>query len=143
MKKKLLLGSMVVIALVALVAGYGPGMATPAVAQSSEPEVYPSVVASPVLVPINKKSTIMVCGAGFPAGQELEFIMPMPISEPVLTRLSYELDNPVTSEMGTFTAEWTLGRLSRILEPGVYPLMVSVNDEMTTVVVPVVFYEEE
>ncbi|MFC2060722.1 hypothetical protein ACFLTZ_06540 [Chloroflexota bacterium] len=134
MKKKFLLGGILLVTLVVLIASYAPAIAAP-----SEPEIFPSVVLSNTVVLMDSEQTVVISGAGFPPGQELDFIVAMPLYHSI----AGDLGTPVTSELGTFTAKWTLGRYSRVAKPGVYPLEVSVKEEGTpAVVVPIVFVEK-
>ena len=117
--------------------------------ESEEPRIFPSVVVHPAALLLSEKTEVIIAGAGFPPNQEITLIT-LEVTN-VRTDVTVfwglteeELEKGatlLTDEYGTFIVESPLKRLARVLEPGVYPLWVKVDD--VEVVVPLVYYDEQ
>jgi len=104
----------------------------------------PSVTIEPGILMIDGDQQVVISGAGFPPDSEVVVRTVTGIRDLLEERVMYEitpqLEYPVTDQYGAFTATMVLDRMSRLLEPGVYPAWVIVGD--VTVNVPIVYAEE-
>ena len=104
----------------------------------------PSVTIEPGIVMLDGDQQVVISGAGFPPDSEVVVRAVTGIRDLLEERVNYEitpqLDYPVTDQYGAFTATMVLDRMTRLLEPGVYPAWVIVGD--VTVNVPLVYAEE-
>lgn len=115
-------------ALISLAAAlvFGSGVATVDAQPASAGLAPARVTTIPLVVPLEKKSTVLIAGSGFEPNQEI--FIAVRSADGILTEISGRVKPPVFSanEDGAFATTWDLGRWAKrkIGAEGIYTLQV-------------------
>jgi hypothetical protein len=106
----------------------GPG--TPAILAPR-----PIVAVSPFVVPLDKKTKLVIMGSGYSPGQELRILC----EDAFGVIMALEVESVVANERGSWAVVWTLGRYARkkVVTEGVYAIMAADTDYNILATTPV------
>ncbi len=139
--KKLIGGLIAAILVAVLVFGTGVGITGASPAGESEPA--PTVVVVDPILKLDKKTQVVIMGAGFEPGQEIHLLVTD--VNGVRADVGATLDpEPVANEVGAWATAWTgAGRYisKKLIKEGVYTITVTDAEYNALASVAVAFYD--
>ena len=108
---------------------------------ASQSGLTPSVTIITPVVPLDKSTKMVILGAGFEPGEELNLVID---TGGLLSDISSGLNpDPVANEKGAFITTWTCSRYvsKKVVKHGVYSLIVADDDYDFLAWTPFAFYD--